>query len=417
MASRRALVIGGSIAGLLAANGLRAIGWEATVFERAAGDLHSRGAGLGTHRELVAVLERLGLPVDASVGVEVQTRICLDRAGRVTHRLAMPQRMSAWARIYRLLRDALPAARYRPGMDLVRVDQDLQGVTATFRDGTRAHADLLVAADGIRSTVRTQLLPEAEPRYAGYIAWRGLVDESAFPQDVHDEIFEHYAFCLPPGEIMLSYPVPGRNDEATPGRRGYNHIWYRPLALDGVRALCTDAGGQCHGLAIPPPFIRPEIIADMRSQARDTLAPQIAALVQRTEQPFFQAIFDLESPRMALGRVALAGDAAYVARPHVGMGVTKAALDAVSLIDALDAARGDVIEALRRYDARQRPFGAAIVAQARRMGAYLEAQLKSPEERGDVEREHRPEVVMRTIGSPLVDLQALRRQNPLSSGR
>lgn len=89
------------------------------------------------------------------------------------------------------------------------------------------------------------------------------------------------------------------------------------------------------------------------------------------------------------------------------MGVTKAALDAVSLIDALDATKGDVVEALRRYDAQQRPFGAALVAQARRMGAYLEAQLKPPAERGNIEHEHSPEVVIRTIGSPLVNLQQL----------
>lgn len=247
--------------------------------------MRSRGAGLGTHAELVAVLEQLGLPVDASVGVDVEMRICLDRAGRITHRVKMPQRMSAWARIYRLLKDALPAGRYRHGMELAHVEQDAQGVTAFFSDGTRERADLLIAADGIRSTVRRQLLPEAQPRYAGHIAWRGLIDESAFPRDVHDELFEHYTFCLPPGEIMLSYPVPGRNNETTAGRRGYNHIWYSPLALEtGVRDLCTDAGGVCHCTAIPPPLIRPDVISDMRTQAQETLAPQIAALVERTGQ-------------------------------------------------------------------------------------------------------------------------------------
>ena len=81
----RALVIGGSIAGLFAANALRRIGWDVTVFERVGEPLAGRGAGIGTHSELIAVLRRLGLPVDETIGVQVPMRICLDRSGRVTH--------------------------------------------------------------------------------------------------------------------------------------------------------------------------------------------------------------------------------------------------------------------------------------------------------------------------------------------
>ncbi|HWI12697.1 MAG TPA: FAD binding domain-containing protein [Burkholderiales bacterium] len=401
MPRQRALVIGGSIAGLLAAHALRRAGWDAVVYERAEHDLRSRGAGLGTHQELVAILERLGLAVDRTVGVDVETRICLDRSGRITHRIPMPQRMSAWGRVYRLLKDALPASQYRYGMELARVDQDGRRVTALFEDGTREQGDLLVGADGVRSTVRRQLWPDVEPRYAGYVAWRGLVDEAAFPQAIHDEIFEYYAFCLPPREMMLSYPVPGRNNETAPGRRGYNHIWYRPVdAEHGLRDLCTDASGTCHGTAIPPPLIRPELIEAMRADARELLAPQISRLVEITEHPFFQAIFDLESMHTVEGRIALVGDAAFVARPHVGMGVTKGALDVECLADALVSS--DTVEsALRRYQAQQRPFGSALVAQARRMGASLEAGTADG-------RDHDPEAVMRYMGSPLVDLERLR---------
>ncbi len=68
------------------------------------------------------------------------------------------------------------------------------------------------------------------------------------------------------------------------------------------------------------------------------LPPQFIALTEATPAPFFQPIFDLESPRIVAGRVALLGDAAFVARPHVGAGVTKAALNAAWLTDALTAA-------------------------------------------------------------------------------
>ena len=68
---RRALVIGGSIGGLFTANALRKIGWDVTVFVRVGDDLASRGAGIGTHDELRAVIQRLGLPVDDTIGVWV----------------------------------------------------------------------------------------------------------------------------------------------------------------------------------------------------------------------------------------------------------------------------------------------------------------------------------------------------------
>src|SRR3954462_14356648 len=228
----RALVVGGSLGGLFAANMLHAIGWHVDVYERVADDLATRGAGIGTHDELFSVMRRLGIEVDASIGVEVSERICLDHAGAVLHRVALPQMMTAWARVYRPLKDLLPAQNYHFGMNLARVEQDANGVTAHFTDGTSAYGDLLVAADGIRSAVRAQILPEAEPRYAGYVAWRGVVDESAVSPATHASIFERYAFGLPVGEMMLVYPVPGRDNDVRPGRRSSNFVWYRPVDLE-----------------------------------------------------------------------------------------------------------------------------------------------------------------------------------------
>jgi len=267
---------------------------------------------------------------------------------------------------------------------------------------------LLVGADGVRSTVRELLLPEAQPRYAGYVAWRGLVDEATFSSTADKELFERYTMCFPEGEMMLCYPVPGRDNDTRPGRRGYNHIWYRPTdSRETLPLLCTDASGHCHGISIPPPLIRPEVTARIKAEARELLAPQIAAVVERTDQLFFQAVFDLESPRLALGRVVLLGDAAFVARPHVGVGVTKAALDAECLAREIMAADGDLDAALARYDRERRLFGSRIVARARRLGAYIEARLKPPSERTEAERQPPPEYLMREIGTITLDIKAL----------
>jgi 2-polyprenyl-6-methoxyphenol hydroxylase-like FAD-dependent oxidoreductase len=163
--------------------------------------------------------------------------------------------------------------------------------------------------------------------------------------------------------------------------------------------MCTDASGRCHGLSIPPPLVRPELVADLKREADTLLAPQIAALVQRTAQPILQPIFDFESPRLYFGRTVLIGDAAFTARPHVGSGVTKAAQDAAALTDELLAAGDDIDAALAQYEADRLRSGRALVARGRYLGAYLSAQLKPPAERSEIERTRRPEIVIREIGA------------------
>jgi 2-polyprenyl-6-methoxyphenol hydroxylase-like FAD-dependent oxidoreductase len=108
----------------------------------------------------------------------------------------------------------------------------------------------------------------------------------------------------------------------------------------------------------------------VKADARARLAPALAEVFCRAEQPFFQPIFDLTAPRMVFGRALVLGDAAFVARPHVGAGVTKAALDAVCLADSL-AADVDIGRALARYDAERRGFGDWIVARSRDLGACI----------------------------------------------
>src|SRR6266705_775304 len=216
---RRVLIIGGSLGGLFTAHLLRGIGWHVDVFERSTEDLAGRGAGLGTHDALVAVLRRIGIDVDAPLGVETHAYIWLDRRGGVIREVALRRIMSAWARIYRPLKDALPAQHYHPGKALARVEPDDRGVTAVFADGARATGELLIAADGARSTVRAQFLPQIRPAYAGYVAWRALAAEADIAPAHRDLLLERNAFCVPAGELAISYPVPARDGELRPGKR------------------------------------------------------------------------------------------------------------------------------------------------------------------------------------------------------
>jgi 2-polyprenyl-6-methoxyphenol hydroxylase-like FAD-dependent oxidoreductase len=376
----RALVIGGSLGGLIVAHLLRSIGWDATVSERNAEELSSRGVGLGTHPPLIAILKRAGIAFDETMGIRPPRAVCLDREGRIIHEAPTARTLSGWSRLYRALLEALPEQHHRLGKRLVAVEQDRETVTAIFADGTRERGDLLVGADGIRSTVRAQFLPEIQPAYAGYVAWRAVLDEKDVPPALWRELVELYAFCLPEGEQLISYAVPGRDNDTAVGRRAYNIVWYRPVDPETLIDISTDAAGRHHAAGIPPPLIRPKIIERVKADARALIAPQVAEVFARAA-PFFQPIYDLASPRLVFGRVALAGDAAFVARPHAGAGTTKAALDAACLADSLRDAGGDLNAGLAQYQRRQLPFGSALVAVNREEGAYLSAQLKPKAQR------------------------------------
>jgi 2-polyprenyl-6-methoxyphenol hydroxylase-like FAD-dependent oxidoreductase len=401
MGRRRALIIGGSLGGLFAAHLLRAAGWDVDVFERIGEDLAGRGAGLGTHDALKQAMARIGLDVVTPLGVATHAYVCRDRSGRAVNEIRLERVMSAWARLYRPLKDALPAECYHPGMALARVEADERGVTAVFVDGARVTGDLLIGADGGRSTVRTQFLPEVKPAYAGYVAWRALAAEADVAPASRNALFEHLTFCIPDGELLISYPVPARDGDIRPGHRDYNIVWYRPTDAQQLADLNTDAAGQRHE-QVPPPLIRPDVTAAVKAAARALLAPAVADIFVQTEQPFFQAIFDLASPRLVFGRVALLGDAAFVARPHVGAGVTKAALDATCLADAT-AAEPDLDAALARYDRERRRFGDWIVARSRDLGACIGVAATPGE--ASPPRAGRPEYVMREYAALPADVK------------
>jgi 2-polyprenyl-6-methoxyphenol hydroxylase-like FAD-dependent oxidoreductase len=387
----RALIVGGSMSGLLAALMLRRAGWDVDVYERVESELAGRGAGIVAQPDLIERLRRLELdPTD--LGVAITTRKNLDASGRLVAQFTCPQVLTAWERVYRVLRDAFPPERYHRGRGVRSFEQSERSVVAHFSDGGSAEGDLLVGADGLRSTIRQQCLPELLPLYAGYVAWRALIPEAAFPPAIHRELFEFMTFCLPPGEQCLGYPVAGPDNDLAPGRRRFNVVWYRPAdESTELQSLLTDAGGTTHTISIPPPLIRREPIAEMRAAAERLLPPQFRAVVRMIDEPILQPIYDLETPRMAFGQVAIIGDAAFVARPHVAAGVAKAADDAAALVAAL--ANEEVAPALLRFEAERLPVGQRIIERARHLGAYLQA-TQTAEERARSQRHSIPEAVL-----------------------
>jgi 2-polyprenyl-6-methoxyphenol hydroxylase-like FAD-dependent oxidoreductase len=386
--TRRALVIGGSLGGLLAAHLLRQAGWHTVVFERNEEALTGRGVGLGTHPQLIAALRRAGIAFDATMGITVAKVVRLDRAGNIMVEQPTARTMSAWSWLYRALRDALPAQDYRLGKKLRQIEQDARSVTAIFEDNTSERGDLLVRrrrhpfhrARAISATGTAHLC-----RLRGVARRVGRSARAARRPPRHFRAL-HILSARRRAAARLSGA--GHDGDTVPGRRRYNVVWYRPADSPALDDMCTDVSGQLHSGGIAPSLIRHEVIARVKADAEALLAPQLAEIFLRSE-PFFQPIFDLESPALAFGRAALTGDAAFVVRPHVGAGASKAAIDATVFVDCLDRAGEDVAGGLAHFESVQLPFGRDMVALSRQQGAYLSAQLKPMAQRrgGELRRD------------------------------
>jgi len=369
---KKAIIVGGSMAGMLAGNMLIRQGWEVDILERSKEGLEARGAGIVPQRSLLAALERAGVTVNPNIGIRVTKRVAYDRTGVAfaTHRY--DQYSTSWSLLYNLLRDAFSMQRFHAGRNVKEVAQDRDRAVAIVDDGTTFEGDVLIGADGMRSVVRRALFPEMQPQYVGYLAWRGMLEERQATPEFVESCFSALNFSFPKGEELIGYPVAGANGAVDVGQRRFNIMWYRPVAPGpDLRNMFTGTDGMHHETGIAPGLVRPELIKVMKEEAYRAFSPVFADVIGRMEGMFVQAIYDLESERMGQGRIAIIGDAAFVARPHCGAGVSKAADDAASLTTALNT-NHFVEGAIETFSAERGRAGKAAVAWAAHLGSYFQ---------------------------------------------
>lgn len=383
-AAGTAAVVGGSIGGLFAAAALRKAGWSVRVFERVGVPLSGRGAGIVTHPKLITALRDVGADI-SDLGVQVQDRVVFDQAGQHFQTIRHPQVVTSWDRMYQILRRLIPDEDYHLGEMLASFSEDSGGVRLRFESGAEHRVDVLVGADGFRSVVRTQILPEVQPRYAGYVVWRALAQEAELAPEMRDRIFDVFGMFIPTGTQIVGYPIAGENNDLRPGHRRYNFVWYSPVAAAELRDMLTDASGRTHAISIPPPLVREDVLTRMEETAARVLPDVFTHILSKSDRPFFTPIYDHLSPSFATGRVALSGDAACVARPHVGMGVTKAAQDAMALARHLSAA--PVEEALQAYSAERVPASRAAYERSQMLGRHM---MQTPELGDNVDGRNNP---------------------------
>jgi 2,6-dihydroxypyridine 3-monooxygenase len=319
-------------------------------------------------QEVAEFLIRYEVAPPEAVVVPVRTRRYLAADGSVAQEGPMPQAMTSWDMLYRKLRAAFGDAHYHVGVQLTGFEAANDKVTAWFEGGRKEVCELLVGADGPGSKVRQQLLPTVRSEYAGYVAWRGVMLECEAP-DLAAEFADRFTFFQAPHTHILCYLIPGPDGSLTPGHRRLNWVWYLNAAPgEELDRVLTDKDGRRREFSVAQGLVAPGMLAWLHHQAHHTLPPTFLRLVKATGDPFIQTIHDLAVPNMAFGRTCLTGDAAFVPRPHTAASTAKAAANALALADCLITAKGDVVEALGRWEAAQLDMGRHLRLHGKRLG-------------------------------------------------
>jgi len=334
-----AVVVGAGIGGVTAAVALQQRGWQVTVLERSQ-QVGEVGAGVSIWPSAAAVLRQLGV-ADVGLGAAptgpwglrtdsgrwmVKGSPVGGPAPLMIHRATLHERIT---------KQLGPGATVRTGFRVVGVEQDDSGATVSGVD-ERLRADVVVAADGIRSTVRSVLYPQYPgPRYAGYTAYRGLAE--------------------------VATPDGGGETWGSGQRFGF-------ARLDDGRIYWYATVNQSEGKAGDLASVR---------EAFATWHGPIPAILAATTTLLQTDIYDLALPLVpfADSRVVLLGDAAHAMTPNLGRGACSAIEDAGALGSHL-ADASSIASALTSYDQERRPATTRLVRTSRRVGRL--GQVENP---------------------------------------
>ena len=354
--SLRVAINGGSIGGLCAGVALHGNGAQVEIYERIAGPMETRGAGIVVQHELTNLLEQSGAP--ALPHTSCSSRRYLSPDGGDGHLQLMAQQFTSWEAIYTTLRAAFPGAHYHTRASILSFETTETSIDIELSDKGQRSVDLVVCADGAQSETRRRLLPEVTPQYAGYIAWRGSLPEADVPDHLASFFDDKFSFSdARRGGHILVYLIPGVNADTTAGKRLLNWVWYVHASEAELPEILTDKDGRHRHSSLPQGGATEAAVTALRDHARREIHPRMAELVASTPDPFIQTVVDVVVPRTVFGRACLLGDAAFVVRPHTAGATAKAASDSFFLVEALVQAQGSVPQALLAFESAQIPYG------------------------------------------------------------
>ncbi len=206
------------------------------------------------------------------------------------------------------------------------------------------------------------------PRYAGYVAWRGVVSEAEADTSLLQIFDDHFTFQQMRHSHILCYLIPGANGEKERGQRRLNWVWYWNVPETDLAAVITDRTGKLRDFSLPSGEVRADVLRAQDAVAHELLNPQFRELWTATREPFIQPILDLAVPRMVFGRTVLVGDAAFIPRPHTAASTSKAASNATTLGRAITQYAGDIDAALGQWEPTQLALGRQLQAHGQTLG-------------------------------------------------
>ncbi|WP_216354274.1 FAD-dependent monooxygenase [Gordonia sp. i37] len=352
----RVAVIGGGIGGMAAAGALLARGLDVEVYEQAP-KLAEVGAGVLITPNSLRFLERIGLgPALAEVGARISDGSTYYRADGSVVAPILTSDSQGWNGMYGMHRadllDALvesfPAQRIHADYRCVGFTQDESGAHVEFANGERAHADVVIGADGINSTLQRYVVEPSTPVNSGSIAYRGLIPAQRLPE------WKQAASQLWMGDRkhFLVYPV----------RRGelINYVAFVPSTRE--LAESWSAPGD----------------PDELRRSFEGWDPVVTGLLERVETTHWWGLYDREPlTEWTSGRLALLGDAAHPMLPHLGQGANQSIEDAAALgvfLDGCGPAHADIVDALAGYAQVRRPRTGEVQAGARANGRRYDSE-------------------------------------------
>lgn len=370
----KVLVIGGSVGGVSTAVALKKSGCDVLVLERAAAIVATTGAGLGLDPKTCAAMTRLGLqhafekhsdpiPVEEYRWVDAATRSATSLIQNDKHQ----HRSMLWSDLHRLLIQALPEGTVKFSHKVTKLTQDESGVMVTSQtpEGEALFAcDIVIAADGVGSFARKELIPGDKRRYAGMVAWRGVVDGDAHPELLQElkadftTLGNGIIFDIADRCMNLIYMIPGNK---------INWLWYRDAPEPQLPG---------HSVTVRPTI---EDMKKLYDDAEQTWTPAFVKLIKATRAPFMNVIYDKDPIRQwVFGGVAFMGEAAHPTTPHGSRSTNMSIQDADCLGRCIAAMPEDPVAALHQYQAERLPQTTQEVLFSRHVGEVRQGHWFDP---------------------------------------
>lgn len=370
MSAHRIAVVGGSLTGPATALFLQRAGFDCQLYEAVPAAVSLAGGVIGLEHPALAALEEAGIDQDEVVPITservVSIRVLNHReADRV--QTIYPGRTTTWTLLNGALRSRLAPGTYHSGKRVQDVRSSSQGpATLLFSDGSDITADVVIFADGRKSTGRRLLDPKRRLRYAGYVAHRGS------RQDCPPELFDAFMRFEPVGTQFTTFPAVTE--------LGVQLDW--TFYLDTPSQLFAQHFGDTptNRTFIFPKHVTSEARRYVDDQARRRLPDCQARVVATTPKRMAAPVIDIDAPTQmvfSLGGDAvgmLIGDALAPVRPHTGRGANNGIEQAHGLAQALRQHSrwgADRDAALDAWQRRHLPDVVAAVRRGPEIGARL----------------------------------------------